>query len=264
LVHKLRELNKRVIGIGVEAATSSLLPPACDEFLFYDRLQGVETTAPRARRRGGRRTAPEEAKAATARSTDLDALGVLVTQTLSGLKRRSGDVVPGSTLKRTLLRKDPTFDEAEYGFRSLGELLRNLAERGVIRLLPGKAPGDPEVDFPDSVSGDEDAFELLRSVVGELGSRHLSGLKNEVRKRRRDFTEKRYGYGGFLQFCKAAQARGYVEMEWDDEAEDYLLRAVEPTPTKGKTSEQVPARPRRRRAASTGSVKRSPRSQKPG
>lgn len=40
LVHKLRELNKRVIGVGVEKSTSRLLPPACDEFLFYDRLEG--------------------------------------------------------------------------------------------------------------------------------------------------------------------------------------------------------------------------------
>ena len=29
LVHKLRELNKRVIGIGIEASTSSLLPARC-------------------------------------------------------------------------------------------------------------------------------------------------------------------------------------------------------------------------------------------
>src|SRR2546428_8118792 len=30
LVHKLRELNRRVIGVGIEASTSALLPPACD------------------------------------------------------------------------------------------------------------------------------------------------------------------------------------------------------------------------------------------
>src|SRR5436305_5788719 len=47
LVHKLRELNRRVIGIGVEASTSALLPPACDEFLFYERLEGVEPVAAR-------------------------------------------------------------------------------------------------------------------------------------------------------------------------------------------------------------------------
>ena len=35
VVHKLRELDKTVIGVGVENTTSRLLPPACDEFLFY-------------------------------------------------------------------------------------------------------------------------------------------------------------------------------------------------------------------------------------
>ena len=40
LVHKLRELNKRVIGIGVEATTSAQLPAACDQVLFYVRLDG--------------------------------------------------------------------------------------------------------------------------------------------------------------------------------------------------------------------------------
>src|ERR1051325_910120 len=148
LVHKLRELNKRVIGIGIEASTSSLLPPACDEFLFYERLQGIEPARPRARRRS-KRTAETDEGDSSDRSTDIDSLGVLVTQTLSGLKRRSSDTVLASSLKRTLLRKDPTFDEANYGFRSLGEMLRNLGERNIIKLLPGSAPGDPEVDFPE-------------------------------------------------------------------------------------------------------------------
>src|SRR6186713_2832638 len=50
LVHKLRELNRRVIGVGIEKSTSALLPPACDEFLYYDRLEGVEVPPTRARR----------------------------------------------------------------------------------------------------------------------------------------------------------------------------------------------------------------------
>src|ERR1051325_1288644 len=58
LVHKLRELNKRVIGVGVEKSTSALLPPACDEFLYYDRLEGVEI--PSARARSSRATRPAE------------------------------------------------------------------------------------------------------------------------------------------------------------------------------------------------------------
>jgi uncharacterized LabA/DUF88 family protein len=237
LVHKLRELNKRVIGIGIGASTSSLLPPACDEFLFYERLQGVEASSSRAtprrgsggsssRRRGPVAVADGEGDATPApRTTDLETLDRLITQTLSGLKRRAGDVVLASSLKRTLLRKDPTFDESAYGFRSLGELLRNLAERNVIKLNTGSAPGDPEVDFPDGVSGgsDDEAFELLRDVITEMGEQHLPGLKNKLRRRRRDFSEKKYGYGGFLQFCKAAQARGYIDMNWSDESGDYVV-----------------------------------------
>src|SRR5205085_9955240 len=60
LVHKLRELNKRVIGVGVENSTSALLPPACDEFLYYDRLEGVDIPAAPARRgRSARAQTPD-------------------------------------------------------------------------------------------------------------------------------------------------------------------------------------------------------------
>ena len=77
--------------------------------------------------------------------------------------------------------------------------------------------------------GAETAFELLKEVVAELeqrdGSPPLSGLKNELRKRQPGFSEKDFGYGGFLQFVKAAAARGAVDLEWDDDDEDYFLTA---------------------------------------
>ncbi len=240
LVHKLRELNKRVIGIGVEASTSALLPAACDEFLFYERLEGVEVKRPakRATKRGSGRstkTTPvvEDAEpegVAPAEETDLDAL---VTRTLAGLSRSSGGPVLASMLKRAILRKEPTFSEADHGFRTFGELLRTLDERGVVEVHQGTAPGDPEVTLP-SAGGDEDAvFALLRDTVERLtakGPVHLSGLKNQVRKQQPDFSEKRFGYGTFLQFVRGAQARGFVEMERDDDAEDYVLRPGATTP----------------------------------
>lgn len=301
LVHKLRELNKRVIGVGVEKSTSRLLPPACDEFLFYDRLEGVdvpdepdEARAPSRRSsgrasggpasgpRGGRRRAGATAKAAPTReesareaasalvgaeagaadeappaeeiagataadetaapaapsaapeaevpAADDDApagedvtMEVRVAQTLADLASSTGGAVTASVLKRTLLRKDPTFSEADYGFRTFGEFLRFLADRGFVELAPGPATGDPEVSLPEQ--GDSDStFALLRSVVQEEGgSAVLSGLKNAIRKKRPDFSEKALGYRGFLQFCKAAQAAGAVDLAWDDDADDYLV-----------------------------------------
>ena len=50
VVLKLRELNRRVIGVGVEGSTSELLPGACDEFLFYERLAGIGSGSRRGRR----------------------------------------------------------------------------------------------------------------------------------------------------------------------------------------------------------------------
>jgi uncharacterized LabA/DUF88 family protein len=243
LVHKLRELNKRVIGVGIEGSTSALLPPACDEFLYYDRLVGVDVPQPRTRRgRGARpaepvppRTRPEpepvrepepEPEPATDKR-DADQLPVLVAQTVAGLQGSSGGTVTASTLKRTLLRKDPTFSEADYGFRAFGELLRHLAERNVVELAEGPAKGDPEVSLPEH--GDrEDAFDLLRSVVADLsrgGPVALSGLKDQLRRVRPDFSEKTLGYRSFLQFCQAAATSGVVDLQWSPEADDYRLTA---------------------------------------
>lgn len=223
LVLKLRELNRRVIGVGVEGSTSQLLPGACDEFLFYERLVGDSGKAPTPRRRRRR----SEGAASDDGSSDEADLAKLVTKTLSGLQRSTDGSVLSSMVKRSILRKDPTFSEGDYGFRSWSELMRHLETAGLVELRPGTAEGDPIVDFPSNGGGESEAFELLKDVVTELeqrgGAPHLSGMKNELRRRMPDFSEKSFGYGGFLQFVKAARAKGLVEMEWDDSAEDYYL-----------------------------------------
>ncbi|GGM11363.1 NYN domain-containing protein [Promicromonospora citrea] len=299
LVHKLRELNKRVIGVGVEKSTSRLLPAACDEFLFYDRLEGVEvpeedqgapkrtsrtrkstpartparrkpaepettaepetpaateptetaepaeTTETAPARSGGRRrkkAEPAPAPVDLVPEAEADVVGtgadetpdeadddvpmeVRVAQTLADLQSSTSGAVTASALKRTLLRKDPTFSESDYGFRTFGEFLRFLADRGFVELATGPSAGDPEVSLPEQ--GDTDAaFTLLRAVVQEQnGSAALSGLKNAIRKKRPDFSEKALGFRGFLQFAKAAEAAGSVALAWDDDADDYLVTA---------------------------------------
>jgi hypothetical protein len=51
----------------------------------------------------------------------------------------------------------------------------------------------------------------------------LSGLKNQLRKKDPTFSEKKFGYSGFLQFCKAAATRGQIELTWDEEVGDYRV-----------------------------------------
>ncbi len=263
LVHKLRELNKRVIGVGVEKSTSRLLPAACDEFLFYDKLEGVDVPdAPPARTAPAKATAtksrsrkkpaaaaatPEPAPAAPVVETPAPAviepavaeptrvsddagdtaepptMEVQVAQTLANLASSTNGPVTASMLKRTLLRKDPTFSEADYGFRTFGEFLRFLADRDFLVLGEGASNGDPAVSLPEQGSSDQ-TFALVRDVVEEAGAPvPLSGLKNKLRKRRPDFSEKALGFRGFLQFCRAAEAAGAVVLTWDDSADDYLV-----------------------------------------
>jgi uncharacterized LabA/DUF88 family protein len=254
LMHKLREMDKRVIGIGVQSSTSKLLPAACDEFLFYDRLPGVEgrpmPVRPSRRRSGGTVTEPASptapaapvepvAPVETTRAEDTAAdevsangsdpdIAAVVTSTLAGLARATDGPVRASTLKRAILRKDPTFDEGDQGFRGFGELLRHLENRGVLALAPGTAAGDPEVSFPEDTSAEDEAFALFATTVRDLEASagappQLSGLKDQMRKRDPGFSEKRYGFNGFLSFARAARARDLVTMDWDEGRGDYQL-----------------------------------------
>jgi hypothetical protein len=162
-----------------------------------------------------------------AREDDSEPIEALITSTLAGLQRSSGESVLASSLKRAVLRKDSTFSEADYGYRAFGELLRNLEEQGLIELSEGPAKGDPVVQFNQDGGGENEAFSLLVKVVGELQKRNgkpaLSGLKNQVRKRDGAFSERKYGFSGFLQFCKAAATRGLIELEWDEALNDYRV-----------------------------------------
>ena len=230
LVLKLRELNKKVIGVGVEGSTSELLPGACDEFLFYEGLLGRGSGTTPSRRRRKRKVEGAESQVDGDESlSDIADLSRQVTRTLSGLQRTTDGSVLSSMIKRALLRKDPTFAEGDYGFRTWGELMQHLVSLGVVELRTGTAEGDPAVDFPAEGGGQERAFRLLKETVEEIehknGSPPLSGLKDQLRKKNPGFSEKDYGYGGFLQFVKAARAKGVVEMDWDDEAEDYFVSA---------------------------------------
>ena len=100
-----------------------------------------------------------------------------------------------------------------------------LESRGVVALRPGSAQGDPEVAFPD-----DDAAERVRAAGRRRrparAARSCRGLKNQLRKRQPDFSEKRYGFNTFLSFVKAARTRDLLAMDWDDAIGDYRLHVI--------------------------------------
>lgn len=197
LVQKLRELDRQVIGVGVRQSTSKLLPPACDEFMFYDNL--VSDTD----------DADDRSSASSSGDDDQPkpkgGIGI-VTSTLAGLSANSS-TVRSSTLKRALLRKDPTFSEAELGFRNFTGLLADLADKGLVELT---GTGDPEVSLSGTSAGEID--ELLTKLINEEGPIPLTGLKTALRKRDTDFSERNLGYRNFGSFVTAAEARGIIKI----------------------------------------------------
>ena len=134
LVHKLREMNKRVIGVGVEGLDIGVAPAG---------LRRVHLLRDAGRRRGlraGREKAPPAERRPTRPevepSEEPAGNGEVVAAARRGRhghrdhpdhrrpgQRHRGPVL-ASSVKRTLLRKDPTFNEADYGFRAFGEMLR--------------------------------------------------------------------------------------------------------------------------------------------
>jgi len=234
LVQKLRELNKRVIGVGLKASTSAMLPPACDEFLFYERLSGVElpkrkkpTTRPdRKTDREDKEDKEDKEDNDRAKPQATDDVVSLVTTTLAGLQQSTDGSVRSSSLKRALLRKDPTFSETDWGFRGFGELIRHLASNSIVALNEEGAKGDPIVDFPGD-DAHKTEFRLLVDAIGTGNAQPLSGLKDQMRKRQTGFNERHLGYSGFLRFVQAANARGVVDLKWNDEAGDYMVSVAD-------------------------------------
>ena len=141
LVSKLRENDKKVIGVGVKQSTSDLLIANCDEFIFYDDLaregQRAPSRAATAATAVARRPAPHAGRGAPpqeeqeARKTQAVEL---VVETFDALmaERGDGDRIWASVLKDALKRRKPDFNESYYGFRAFGNLLEEAQSRGFL------------------------------------------------------------------------------------------------------------------------------------
>jgi hypothetical protein len=179
LVRKLRENNKRVIGLGVKNATSDLLIEACDEFIYYDDLVRRRGKREAKAEKGGRGRGPATPKTKPAEPAKTDAAErpkadaatdkAAVAKDDTPNAQKTGDVnhamemildtvetlfidrdgdLWGSHVKQTLKRKRPNFDEGYYGFRSFTALIQEAAKRNLLEIQkPEKGGGYIIVGF---------------------------------------------------------------------------------------------------------------------
>ncbi len=150
LVGKLRELNKRVIGVGRdESSASPLLIANCDEFFFYDSLASKALP-----HHGGVRP---------------DAL-TLLRETMMARQREGDEHPQASAVKDSMRRRDPAFDEGEIGFSTFSKFLEDAQAKGVVRLEKDPRSGTYLVDLGESGAASSDWPTLTpeRPIV-ELG-----------------------------------------------------------------------------------------------
>lgn len=119
LVSKLKENDKRVIGVGVKKSTSDLLIAGCDEFIYYDDL--VRAAKPKKTGESARKT----------RKTKKDEAVERFMEIVESMEQ-DYDTVWGSMVKQTLRRVYPGFNEGYYGYRGFSDLMKDVESRGLI------------------------------------------------------------------------------------------------------------------------------------
>jgi len=132
LVNKLKENDKRVVGVGVKKSTSDLLIAGCDEFIYYDDL--IRSSKPsRSRSRGRKKT----------KSKKDEAIDIFM-ETVESLDQ-DYDILWGSMIKQTLRRLHPGFNESYYGYRNFPDLMKDVESRGLIALEYDSSRGNYKV-----------------------------------------------------------------------------------------------------------------------
>jgi uncharacterized LabA/DUF88 family protein len=118
LVSKLKENDKRTLGVGVKNSSSDLLVSNCDEFIFYEDLVRETRALPSIE------NLPEKK----------GELFRLMLDSIQALVRENYDVIWGSMIKQTMQRKQPYFNESYYGYKSFSELLEDAQRLGILSM----------------------------------------------------------------------------------------------------------------------------------
>ena len=125
LVLRLKENGKTVVGVGTKDSTSDLLAANCDEFIYYEDI-GASAGAPAL----GEAVPPKKRPAFK-----------LLFETLEALQRENVGTMHSSLIKDTIKRKQPSFAEATYGYRSFTQLLEDAQKLGYITLRKDQRSG---------------------------------------------------------------------------------------------------------------------------
>jgi uncharacterized protein (TIGR00288 family) len=211
LVSKLRENNKRVIGVGVKNSSSRLLIGNCDEFIFYDDIY---------RQRSGRLS-----RSGVKVPDDKHDLFDFLVKTVQSLLMESRGVLYSSLIKDTMTRKQPDFNERAYGYSTFGDLLEESRELGLL-----------DVERDAQAGGTWVVRGLGKGIALEKGG-NGNGTSRSSRRRRRP------SRGGTRDRKDAAATETAAKAETAQKAPGRKSPAKKPTTQKPPVKKTTPQKP---------------------
>lgn len=140
LVAKLRELDKRVIGLGVKSASSKLLIESCDEFVFYDELEHESKGLKEQLAKSQKITTTKGGKGTDRDRRRIEAF-YLILDAMRGLMRQY-ETVWASMVKQTIMRKHPSFSESYHGYSTFSKLIEDAVKLDVIEAALDEKSGN--------------------------------------------------------------------------------------------------------------------------
>ena len=131
LATRLREAGKKVFGIG-EKKTPYAFIAACNKFIFIEILQKeVKEESPVAI------TPAKSTKKQKEKAVILHPLKKLIINSINDLAEEDGWVFL-SSLGNHIIKKDPSFDPRNYGFKKLVDIIKNIGEIAIEERASGK------------------------------------------------------------------------------------------------------------------------------
>ena len=215
LVSKLRENDKKVIGVGVKNSTSDLLIGNCDEFIFYDDL--VREQKRRARKTAGKtatRPAAKGTRAAPDRPAGAEPAG-----------EADGESA-AAPVKASARRGEPKPAAAAGGEPIATAEPPAPAESAEV--AEDKAPEASDEERRQRAI--DLVVETLEALLAERGDHEAiwgSMVKQTLKRRQPGFNESYYGYRSFNALLADAASRGLIALTRDDKSGGFKLRPAE-------------------------------------
>ena len=208
LVSKLRENDKKVIGVGVKNSTSDLLTANCDEFIFYDDLVREQKRRARRATKSAQKTAEPKSAAKSGATPEPE-------QPAARKRSRSAK----SAAKRG--------DGAASEDVAVGA---EAADTGAVATARESDSARSEANEEERRQRALDlVMETVEALLAERGDNTVWGsmVKQTLKRRQPGFNESYYGFRSFNALLEDAQTRGLIALTRDDKSGGFKVRLAE-------------------------------------